>query len=38
MGILNLVVIIKGEGAILGVNLGCNQWGLSCIVVRTCVN
>jgi len=38
MGVLYRVVIVEGEGAVLGVNVGhpivtTNQWGLCCVVV-----
>jgi len=37
MGVLDGAVIVQGEGAVLGVNLGhsiITQWNLCCIVVR----
>ena len=40
MGVLDGVVIVEGEAAVFGVNLGrpiCNEWSLCCIVVWKCV-
>jgi len=41
MGVLDGVVIVEGEGAVLGGEFGpchCNQWEICCIVVWKCVN